>query len=139
MKGSVFFRAFGAPLLLALLLPLRLLNSASPFHTFLAIAFFAAILFSALLSESRYLCRLQQNGDKLVIHYLSPFLKERTLELSVGDIGEVKLSPWRAVNVWLPTFRVQVKGEWCSFLVPSKGLHLELQALLAHRQVPLNN
>lgn len=102
--------------------------------TYIAAALFIAVgLCRAVFSSVRFLTGLQQSGDDILIRYLTPYAKARTVKVSKSEILDYKLSPGK--TFWSkPAFlRFTIReGELKFYLMDPANLKAVEQAALNH-------
>ena len=136
MKLRIFLRIYGIPVFLGIILILSLFWEVPVFKTFVRIFFFASILFSALLSDTKYIQDISVENDKLVIIYITQFLKTRTIEIPRDQIAQVKLPGWIIFSgIWPPALHIKVDDRWMLFSISGKRKYSEVQSELASAQL----
>ena len=130
MRTHVFLRVYGIPILLAFLLFIRITNGYSAFNIFGSAEFVFSITMLALLSDKRFLQKINIENDQIRISYINHFLQSKTIEYNLDKITEVKLSKRRnTAFVWPPHLDIKEEGEWKYFMILSKELYQEIQNL----------
>jgi hypothetical protein len=136
MRQQVLLRSFGAPVLLAILLIIRLGHGLDPYQVFLHTAFVISILFLRLISGDKYVQTFAIRDGRIVIKYLTHFLQEKSVDLALSDISDVRLSKRTIFAVvWSPVFDLKAGGERLSFHVVSKKLYNEMQQQMASAHI----
>ncbi|MDQ3277468.1 MAG: hypothetical protein M3Q06_04030 [Bacteroidota bacterium] len=132
MKLQVLLRSFGAPILLAIILVIRLSIGLTPFRALMETVFVVSIAISRLLSDDRYVRTFTINGGRIVITYFTRFLQVKSVDLALSDIADVRLSKRMSIAaLWSPILELKVDGEWISFYVVTKKEYDSVQQHLA--------
>jgi hypothetical protein len=126
MKPQVFIRSFGFPLFLAIGLFFRIDTYTKPFDVLMNVTFFVSVLILALLSDFHYIQKVRIEGDRLVIDYMTRFLRGKSIKFLLTDISEVRLSPLKRFNLWSPTLTLKTEDKSMFFRILSRDLHRDI-------------
>jgi len=136
MRLNVVLNSFGAPIILAVILFMRLGIGITPFRAFLESVFFVSIAISNLLSDHKYVQTLAIADGKIVITYFTKLLQVRSANFTTTDLAEVRLSKRVPIAaVWLPILRLKIDNQWIDFYVVSKKLYNEVQQYLTSANI----
>lgn len=129
-------RIYGIPVILAIILILSLSWDVPLFKTFIRFIFLGSILFSAMLNDSKYVQDLTVENDRLVITYVTQFLKIKTIEIPRDKISQVKLPKWIIFSgIWPPALYLKIDGDWMIFSILDKHKYNQIQSELASAQL----
>jgi hypothetical protein len=136
MKRQVLLRCFGGPFVLAILLVIGLCyNAMTPFQVFMNTVFVVSITILSLLSDNRFLVRFHVKDDRIYITYLTRFLQEKSMDIALSEISEVRLSKRSVLSaLWPPHLNLKFEDERFRFTVLTKDRYNEVQQHQTHKK-----
>ena len=130
MKRNIFFRTYSIPLLLLAVLIFTLFRyDAKPFNKFLSVALLIAVTLRILLTNYRYLNRINADNEQLTMTYTNHFFTTKTIAIHISDIDHVELTQ-NPISIYSPVLVLRTPEELYTFHILSDNMFVEVKDIL---------